>query len=195
MPETPQLILASSSPFRKILLEKLGLKFKCHSPDIDESPIDDETPQALVQRLATQKAEAVAEEYPNALIIGSDQVAVLDNQIIGKPRDHQHAVEQLWAASGREMNLYTGLTLLNTTTGNIQECVDPYRIEFRELNLNQIETYLEKDQPYNCSGSLKSESLGIALLKSLSGDDPNTIIGLPLIRLIDMLGNEKIEVI
>ncbi len=195
MPANPQLILASSSPFRKMLLEKLGLVFDCHSPDIDESPLTNETPQALVQRLATQKAQAVAEDYPDALIIGSDQVAVLDGQIIGKPRDHQHAIEQLQTASGRKVDLYTGLTLLNANTGNKQECVEPYRVAFRELTLRQIENYLEKDQPYNCSGSLKSESLGIALLKSLSGDDPNTLIGLPLIKLIDMLNTEQVAVV
>ena len=189
------LILASSSPYRKMLLEKLGLPFSCHSPDIDESPLNGETPPELVQRLASEKAQAVATAYPEALIIGSDQVAVLDQQIIGKPRDHAHAVEQLQAASGRTVKLYTGLTLLNARSQHAQACVEPYTVVFKTLTRAQIENYLAKDQPYNCSGSLKSESLGIALLASLSGDDPNTLIGLPLIRLVAMLAEEGINVI
>ena len=192
---TKTLVLASSSPFRKMLLEKLGLEFECHSPDIDESPLPKETPQALVQRLATQKAKAVKSVYPDALIIGSDQVAVLDDQIIGKPKDHEHAVKQLQHASGRQVQLYTGLTLLNAQTGSTQERVEPYSVVFKSLTTSQIENYLHKDQPYNCSGSLKSESLGIALLESLSGDDPNTLIGLPLIQLVAMLSSEGVEVI
>jgi len=178
-----------------MLLEKLGLAFTCHSPDIDESRLEGETPEALVQRLATEKAQAIATQYPEALIIGSDQVAVLDANIIGKPKDHAHAVQQLQAASGRQVQLFTGLTLLNAQTGNTQEVVEPYSVVFKTLNDQQIENYLRKDQPYNCSGSLKSESLGIALLASLSGDDPNTLIGLPLIRLVTMLENEGLAVL
>lgn len=182
-----------------MLLERLGLAFSCHSPDIDESAHTNETPSELVERLAIRKAQAVAEtlasDQTNALIIGSDQVAVLDNQIIGKPRDHAHAVQQLSEASGRTVKLYTGLCLLNAKTSRAQSTIEPYEVVFRTLNRTQIENYLEKDQPYQCSGSLKSESLGIALLKSLQGDDPNTLIGLPLIRLVDFLENEGISVI
>lgn len=194
MPQ-PSLILASSSPFRKMLLQRLGLEFECHSPDIDETPHPDETPKALVQRLSTEKAQAVAKQHPHSLIIGSDQVAVLDGHIIGKPRDHDHAVQQLQHSSGRAVDLYTGLSLINAQTGHIQETVAPYQVVFKTLSLEQIERYLDKDQPYNCSGSLKSESLGIALLESLSGDDPNTLIGLPLIRLVGMLANEGLAVV
>ncbi len=178
-----------------MLLQRLELEFSCISPDIDESPLAGEQPQELVLRLAVEKAKAVAEQEPKALIIGSDQVAVLDDEIIGKPRDHQHAVQQLQASSGRELQLYTGLCLLNSKTKELQTTVEPYRVGFRQLTRDQIERYLAKDQPYNCSGSLKSESLGIALLTFLAGEDPNTLIGLPLIRLVDMLNNQGVEII
>lgn len=188
-----KLILASSSEYRKALLERLGLPFECVSPDIDESAQSGEPPQALVERLAFEKAKAVANSRPSALIIGSDQVAVLDNIIIGKPKDHADAVRQLKDASGREVHLYTGLCLYNSENDTHQKCVEPYSVVFRELSDVQIEHYLRKDTPYNCAGSLKSESLGIAMLSKLQGDDPNTLIGLPLIRLIDMLLAEGID--
>ena len=188
-----QLILASSSEYRKALLERLGLPFECISPDIDEAAKAGETPQALVERLAIQKAEAIGQKHYPALIIGSDQVAVLDGKIIGKPENHDAAVAQLKEASGREVNLYTGLCLYNTETGATQCCVEPYSVIFRHLDDDQIEQYLRKDQPYNCAGSLKSESLGIAMLSKLQGDDPNTLIGLPLIRLVDMLLSEGLD--
>ena len=188
-----QLILASSSEYRKALLERLGIPFECLSPDIDESAKPGESPQALVERLAIEKAKAIGKTKHPALIIGSDQVAVLDDKIIGKPKNHQAAFAQLKEASGREVNLYTGLCLYNTESGKIQHCVEPYSVVFRDLSDQQIEKYLEKDQPYNCAGSLKAESLGIAMLTKLKGDDPNTLIGLPLIRLVDMLMNEGID--
>ena len=188
-----QLILGSSSPYRKILLEKLGLPFECYSPDIDESCKPDESPLQLVERLAIAKARETAITYPVALIIGSDQVAVLDNKIIGKPANHEDAVSQLKEASGREVHLYTGLCLLNANTGTIQHSVESYSVVFRQLSENQIEQYLHKDKPYNCAGSLKSETLGIAMLSKLEGEDPNTLIGLPLIRLVDMLLQEGID--
>jgi len=188
-----QLILGSSSSYRKALLEKLGLPFECFSPDIDESHTPGETPIQLVERLAIDKARETAKSYPAALIIGSDQVAVLDGKIIGKPADHKAAVKQLEESSGREVNLYTGLCLYNAETGKIQHSVESYSVVFRELNHQQIERYLEKDQPYNCAGSLKSETLGIAMLRKLEGEDPNTLIGLPLIRLVDMLLVEGID--
>ncbi len=188
-----QIILASSSEYRKALLSRLGLPFECISHDIDETAKPGESPQALVERLAIGKAKAIGQEHHPALIIGSDQVAVLDGKIIGKPEDHQAAVEQLKEASGNEVNLYTGLCLFNTETGVTQHCVEPYSVVFRRVNDEQIEQYLRKDQPYNCAGSLKSESLGIAMLSKLQGDDPNTLVGLPLIRLVDMLVNERFD--
>ncbi len=188
-----QLILGSSSPYRKALLEKLGLPFECFSPDINESEKPGESPEQLVERLAIEKARETGKTYPGALIIGSDQVAVLDNKIIGKPANHQDAVNQLKEASGKKVHLYTGLCLFNANTGTIQHSVESYSVVFRQLNENQIEQYLNKDQPYNCAGSLKSETLGIAMLSKLEGEDPNTLIGLPLIRLVDMLLAEGID--
>jgi len=187
------LILGSSSPYRKALLEKLGIAFECLSPEIDESALPGETPVELVERLSIAKAKEVAKSHPNALIIGSDQVAVLDDEIIGKPVNHQAAVKQLKQASGREVHLYSGLCLYNSGNGKLQYCVEPYSVVFRNLSLEQIELYLKKDQPYQCAGSLKSETLGIAMLSKLQGDDPNALIGLPLIRLVDMLLNEGID--
>lgn len=187
------LILGSSSPYRKALLEKLRIDFECISPEIDESTLPTETPVELVERLSIAKAQEIAKTFPNALIIGSDQVAVLDNEIIGKPEDHAAAVAQLQQASGREVHLYSGLCLYNSATAKLQHCVEPYSVVFRRLSLEQIEQYLKKDQPYNCAGSLKSETLGIAMLSKLKGNDPNALIGLPLIRLVDMLLNEGID--
>ncbi len=190
---TQTLVLASSSPYRKELLSRLGLPFETHSPDIDESASKQETPQQLVQRLAVNKAKAVESTYPHALIIGSDQVAVLEGEIVGKPTDHHGAVRQLSDASGKQVNLYTGLCLYNARSGTVQHAVETYSVQFRKLTLDQIERYLERDKPYDCAGSLKSESLGIALLQSLEGNDPNTLIGLPLIRLTDMLLKEGVS--
>ncbi len=188
-----QLILGSSSPYRKTLLEKLGIPFECFSPGIDESRKLDESPIELVERLAIEKARVTARVFPHALIIGSDQVAVLDEKIIGKPVNYNDAVTQLKEASGREVHLYTGLCLYNADTGNIQHSVESYSVVFRNLCEVQIEQYLKKDQPYNCAGSLKSETLGIAMLSKLEGEDPNSLIGLPLIRLVDMLLQEGID--
>ncbi len=188
-----QLILGSSSSYRKALLEKLGIPFECFSPDIDESRRPDESPVELVERLAIEKARETARAFPYALIIGSDQVAVLDGKIIAKPVNHSDAVTQLKEASGRKVHLYTGLCLYNADTGNMQHSVESYSVVFRNLNELQIERYLKKDQPYDCAGSLKSESLGIALLSKLEGEDPNSLIGLPLIRLVDMLLHEGID--
>jgi len=188
-----QLVLGSSSPYRKALLEKLGLPFECFSPDIDESGKPGESPRQLVERLAIGKARETGKACPEALIIGSDQVAVLEGKIIGKPVNHEDAVNQLREASGKAVNLYTGLCLYNANTGNIQHSVESYSVIFRNLNEAQIEQYLKKDQPYNCAGSLKSETLGIAMLSKLEGEDPNTLIGLPLIRLVDMLLEEGID--
>jgi septum formation protein len=190
-----KLILASSSPYRKALLQKLGLPFETIAPAVDEAPFPNEPPETLVKRLAIAKARAVAENQTNALIIGADQVAVHAGKMIGKPHTHEKAVQQLRAVSGSAIILYTGLALINSNTGRLQIEVVPFRVVFRQLTDTQIENYLRKEQPYDCAGSVKSEGLGIALLERMEGEDPNTLIGLPLIRLVRMLENEGVTVI
>jgi septum formation protein len=190
-----QLILASSSPFRRELLARLMLPFEVDVPDIDETPLPGETPIRLVERLAVAKAQAVAQRHPQALVIGSDQVAVHGNTIVGKPHSHERAVEQLRAASGTAVSLYTGLALVNSASGRVQSEVVPFRVVFRRLTDTQIENYLRKEQPYSCAGSVKSEGLGVALLERFEGEDPATLIGLPLIRLVRMLENEGLSVL
>jgi septum formation protein len=190
-----KLVLASSSPYRQKLLQQLQLQFEAFSPDIDESPLPGESPVDLVERLAIAKARAVADSCPECLVIGSDQVAVHDDEIVGKPRDHADAVRQLRYASGKTITLYTGLALVNSKTNAVQSDVVPFTIHFRQLTDEQIENYLKKDQPYSCAGSVKSESLGVALFDRFEGDDPNALIGLPLIRLVRMLENEGVFVI
>ena len=186
----PRLVLASSSPFRKMLLERLKVPFEVANPDIDESPIAGESPIELVKRLAIEKAKAVASVYTNSLIIGSDQVAVHDDTIVGKPLTHDRAVSQLREASGKEIRLYTGLCLINTATRSVQSDVVPYTVHFKTLSEEVIEAYLRKEKPYNCAGSVRAEGLGVALLSRFEGDDPNALIGLPLIRLVTMLEKE-----
>ncbi len=187
---SPNLVLASTSPFRRQLLEKLGLAFATAAPDIDESRHAGESPEALVTRLAEEKARAVAGQFPESLIIGSDQVACLDNQVLGKPGDHSTAVAQLQQASGREVVFLTGMCLFNSASGSVQVVCEPFRVQFRPLEPEQIEAYLQREQPYNCAGSFKSEGLGVTLFERLQGDDPNSLIGLPLIRLCSMLREE-----
>lgn len=191
----PRIVLASTSPFRRTLLERLGLPFATAAPQVEESRLPDEPPEALVTRLAEAKARAVAGVWPNALIIGSDQVACIDSLVLGKPGSHERAVAQLERASGREVVLHTGLCLLNAATGRAQVRHEPFRVRFRSLTRGQIEGYLAREQPYNCAGSFKSEGLGIALFERLDGDDPNTLIGLPLIRLVSMLDEEGVDVL
>lgn len=191
-----RIVLASSSPYRKKLLARLRLVFDVVVPDVDESPNSDEGPEALVKRLAAAKARAVAANVGNALIIGADQAAVnAAGDVIGKPKSHEHAIEQLRQASANWTTLHTGLALLNNQSGKIQSDTVPVRVLFRELTDNEIENYLRAEQPYDCTGSVKVEGLGIALLSRLEGDDPSAIIGLPLIRLVQMLKNEGIEVL
>jgi len=190
-----QLILGSSSPFRAELLAKLGLPFTTASPDIDESPLENEQAEQLVKRLSEQKARAIGQHYTNALIIGSDQVAILDGQILGKPDNHINAVKQLTTASGKTVLFLTGLALLNSKTGQIQSLVEPFEVSFKTLSVAQIEFYLQQEQPYQCAGSFKSEGFGISLFYKLRGDDPNSLIGLPLIRLIELLKAEGIVII
>jgi len=190
-----KLILASSSPYRRELLERLKIPFEVMAPDVDETPRPGEMPEKLVERLAVEKAQKIAGQKPGTLVIGSDQVAVYNGHIVGKPHSHDMAVEQLQSASGRTVTLYTGLALVNADTQRVQCEVIPYRVTFRALTDAQIESYLRKEQPYSCAGSVKSEGLGIALLEKFEGDDPNTLIGLPLIRLVRMLENEGINII
>ena len=190
-----QLILGSSSPFRAEILAKLGLPFITASPDIDERRFAGEKPEDLVQRLSEQKAKKIAECYPDALIIGSDQVAVLDGEVLGKPGNHDNAMKQLMAASGKTVHFLTGLALLNSKTGVIKSLVEPFEVSFKHLSTEQIDFYLQQEQPYQCAGSFKSEGLGISLFSKLNGDDPNSLIGLPLIRLISLLLAEGVDVL
>lgn len=189
------LVLASTSPYRKILLERLGLHFETAAPKTDETALANETPEALVTRLSEAKARAIAAEYPDALIIGSDQVAVLDDAILGKPGDHETATQQLRNASGREVRFLTGLCLLNTKTNQAQVKLVPFSVVFRSLSESQIQFYLQQEKPYDCAGSFKSEGLGISLFERLEGDDPNALIGLPLIELIRLLSTEGVDVL
>ncbi|MEH6782829.1 MAG: nucleoside triphosphate pyrophosphatase [Alcanivorax jadensis] len=193
MTDTPALLLASSSPFRRQLLDKLGLDFIHQSPDIDESRLAGESPVALVMRLAREKAGALAGSHPDTLIIGSDQVAVIGDRVLGKPGTREKAIEQLSAASGQRVTFLTGLCLLNTATGRTQVACDPFHVQFRTLRPAQIERYVDAEQPLNCAGSFKSEGLGIALFKAMEGRDPNTLVGLPLILLTEFLAAEGIS--
>jgi len=192
MKNMPQLVLGSTSPYRRTLLAKLGIPFATDSPDLDEARLPGETPQALVARLAEAKARNVAPRHPGALIIGSDQVACLDGKILGKPGDRDSAIAQLTAAAGRAVIFYTGLCLYNSALGRVQVAVEPLTVHFRRLDRDQIERYVEHEQPFNCAGSFKSEGYGIALFSALEGRDPNTLIGLPLILLVEMLAQEDI---
>lgn len=188
-----RLILASSSPFRRELLNKLGLPFESLSPNIDESRLDSETPSDLVGRLSLEKAQAIGANHPHSLVIGSDQIAVLGNDIMTKPHEHEKAVYQLRKCSGKEVQFLTGLCLYNTETHAHQLAVIPFSVHFLPLTDSQIEHYLLKEKPYNCAGSFKAEGLGITLFSRLNGEDPNSLIGLPLIALTAMLRNEGVE--
>ncbi len=188
------LLLASSSPYRRELLERLRLPFVCASPDIDESRLPEEPAGALVQRLAREKAMVLAARFPDHLIIGSDQVAVLGDQILGKPHTFERALEQLSASSGKSVSFLTGLALYNSRTGECQvDCV-PFTVHMRDLTPERISRYLHAEQPYDCAGSFKAEGLGVSLFRSTEGPDANSLIGLPLIRLVDMLSNEGVQI-
>lgn len=189
----PRLILASSSPYRRALLERLGLPFRCAAPNINESLAPGESPEQLTQRLALSKALALSEHFPEHLIIGSDQVLLLDGHPISKPGSHAAATEQLRRCSGRTVHFTTGLCLLNSVTGAYQLASEPFSVSFREMTADSIERYLRSEQPYDCAGSFKVEGLGITLFRALHGDDPNSLIGLPLIRLCEMLRKEGLQ--
>jgi len=190
-----KIVLGSTSPFRKNLLEQLKIAFECDAPNIDETPLDNEPVEEMVVRLAIAKAQAIAGHHKNALIIGSDQSAVLENEKLSKPGNFENAFKQLTKASGKQITFQTGLCLLNTETGNIQSACIPYTVFFKKLTPSMIENYLAKEEPYNCAGSFKSEALGIALFERFEGDDPNALIGLPLIKLIDFLSNEGFSIL
>ncbi len=189
------LVLASTSPYRRELLAKLGVPFETAAPDVDETPLPGELPDDTAQRLSVLKARAVAEKFPDALIIGSDQVALLEGRQLGKPGTHENAVAQLQAMRGKTLEFHTALTLLNAKTGHTQTANIPVKLVMREYTDAQIEAYLHKDQPYNCCGSARSESLGIALIARYETEDPNALVGLPLIKLTEMLAHEGLDVL
>lgn len=190
----PTIVLASTSPFRRELLARLGLAFETANPRTDEAPLPDETPQSMALRLSEAKARAIQRDFPDALIIGSDQVAIHDQEVFGKPGTHRRAVQQLQALRGKTVNFFTGICLLNSATGTSQLRAVPTLVTFRDLTDDEIERYLQREQPYNCAGAAKSEGLGIALLSRIEGDDPNALIGLPLIALCDMLRAEGVAI-
>jgi len=190
-----KLVLASSSPFRKALLDKLHLQFETDSPDIDETPLAAESIESMVMRLSEGKAKALTTKHPDALIIGSDQSAALNGHVLHKPGSYEVAFEQLKAASGQTITFYTGLCLFNSKSGQSETICEPFIVKFRELSDTEIENYLKREEPYNCAGSFKSEALGISLFESMRGDDPNTLIGLPLIQLCRMLKENGMPVI
>lgn len=188
-----RLLLASTSTYRKMLLEKLHLPFTCDAPQVDETPLAGETAEAPVLRLATAKAQALAIAYPDHLIIGSDQVCVIDGKITGKPHTEENACAQLRQASGQRVTFYTGLALYNSRSHHLQALCEPFHVHFRALSDAEISAYVRLEQPLNCAGSFKSEGLGIALFDKLEGRDPNGLIGLPLIALLEMLRAEGIN--
>ena len=188
------LLLASSSPYRRELLSRLRLPFTWSAPHIDETRQSNEDAETLVRRLSQEKAQALRATHPQHLIIGSDQVAVLGKQILGKPHTLERAREQLMAASGNSVTFLTGLTLLNSTTGQQQTDCVPFTVHFRTLSEAQIMRYLNAEQPLDCAGSFKAEGLGISLFRSTEGSDSTSLIGLPLIRLVDMLHTSGIDI-
>lgn len=190
----PSLILASSSPYRRELLTRLRLPFECASPDIDESHRPGESAEQLVRRLSASKAEALAGHYPQHLIIGSDQVAVLDDNILGKPHTIERAVQQLLDASDRSVTFLTGLALLDSRNRHMQVDCIPFTVHFRQLDEARIRRYVEAERPLDCAGSFKAEGLGVSLFRATEGEDSSSLVGLPLIRLVDMLLAEGVEI-
>ncbi|MCG7546919.1 nucleoside triphosphate pyrophosphatase [Pseudoalteromonas sp. Of7M-16] len=192
--KTP-IILASSSPFRQQILKKIGLSFTTFSPEIDESLLSGETPQALVQRLSENKAKVAIQHFQKGLVIGSDQVAVFDDQILGKPHNQENAIKQLTLFSSQCVTFYTGLSVYSIEEDKCITKVVPFNVYFRALTAKQISNYLEIEQPYNCAGSFKSEGLGICLFDKLEGEDPNTLVGLPLIELTKSFASFGLDVL
>jgi len=188
-----RLILASTSKYRKLLLQRLALPFECEAPDTDETPLAGEFPQALVARLATQKAKSVADKNPLAVVIGSDQIAILDGQVLGKPGDHQRAVQQLRACSGKTVRFLTSVSVQCTSSCFEENYTDTTDVVFRDLRASEIESYLLREKPYDCAGSFKSEALGVTLFDQIINQDPTALIGLPLIRTTAMLRHAGIQ--
>lgn len=186
-------ILASTSPYRRALLEKTGLAFTTAAPDADETPQPSEEADTLVTRLAAAKARSLAEAFPHHLIIGSDQVCVLDGEITGKPHTLERAFAQLRRASGRCVTFYTGLALYNSASGRLQQVCETFDVHFRALSDEEIHGYLAREMPLDCAGSFKSEALGISLFERLAGRDPNTLVGMPLIALLALLRAEGVN--
>lgn len=183
------LVLASNSTYRRQILGKLPLRFSSCGSDVDETPFPDEPPNALALRLAVAKAQAAAKTHARHLIIGSDQVAACDGLLLGKPGDRERALQQLKHQSGKKSTFYTGICLLDSSTGMCKTDLDICHVYFRDLNEAQLIRYLDKDQPYDCAGGFKSEGYGIALFSKIEGEDPNALIGLPLIKLIKLLAH------
>ena len=191
----PRLVLASTSRYRRSLLERLDVAFEVADPGVDETRRPGEAPEGLARRLAEAKALAVAKRFPGALIIGCDQVAHCDGEIFGKPGTHANAVRQLRALSGRAALFHTAVCVHDAKEGSTEVRVVPCRVSFRVLDDATIERYLRKEQPYDCAGSAKSEGLGIALIARIEGDDPNALVGLPLIALVDLLRERGLDVL
>lgn len=181
------LVLASTSPFRRELLAKVVREFDVAAPEVDETPLVNESPLALVERLAIAKAKALANKFPEHVLIGSDQVAVVEGTILGKPGTEANAIKQLQAMRGKTVTFLTGLAVYDSKQQLLQSCVEPFEVQFRDMSDAEIVAYVKREQPLNCAGSFKSEALGISLFAALRGDDPNTLVGLPLIRLLAML--------
>lgn len=190
-----KIILASSSAYRRSLLQRILDTFECASPDIDEQAQPDESPENLARRLAETKAKALQVRYPDALIIGSDQVAWLNGEQLHKPGNRANNIDQLMRSQGKTLQFYTGLAVLNSATGKLHSCVELYQTRFRHRSLNEIERYVDREQAFDCAGGFKMEGLGICLFESIEGKDPNTLIGLPLIRLVSMLEQEGVQIL
>lgn len=188
-----QLILASSSPYRAALLNKLKIKFEAIAPDIDEAPSTHETPIQLVQRLGREKASVVAKAHPEAWVIGSDQVAFHNGQIIGKPGERTTAINQLLAFSEQTIEFYTSIVLMNYSGSIVYEDFDKTQVQFRNLSRRHVEYYVDQERPFNCAGSFKSEGLGVALFSAIKTEDPNALIGLPLIKLVQLMVKAGID--
>jgi septum formation protein len=191
----PPIVLASSSPYRRDLLARMRLAFEIRAPRVDESPLPGEAAGVTALRLAQAKARAVSPDFPQALIIGCDQVAALDDNCLGKPRDHANAVAQLQAMRGRSVVFHTAVALLNAESGVLQSADVPTTVHFRDYSDREIERYLQVEQPYDCAGSAKIEGLGIILVERVIGDDPSALIGLPLVQLAAMLRTEGVTIV
>ena len=195
MDQSKRLVLASTSRYRKALLERLGLPFAVAAPDVDEAPLAGERPADTALRLSVLKAKSLHDKFAHALVIGSDQVAALGNERLDKPGSHENAVRQLRRVSGKAVDFHTAVTLLDTSTAKQQSKVVPCRVTFRRLDDARIEAYLRREQPYDCAGSAKAEGLGIALIARMETDDPTSLIGLPLIALTGMLEQAGLPVL